>query len=368
MNLKIAIAGTRGIPNHYGGFEQISTFLAEGLVQKGHEVVVYSSHNHPYKEKTFKGVEIRRCYDPEYMFGTAGQFIYDLNCIIDARKQNYDVLVFMGYTSSSVWAKLFPGNSVIISNMDGFEWKRAKYSIPVQKFLRYAEKLAVRNSHFHIADSKPMQDYLAKNYKVTSCFIPYGAAVMSDYSEQVLQQFGIAKHEYMLAIARMEPENNLEMILKGYLASGSTKKMVIVGNTANSYGNYLKKKFGSQSILFTGGIFNGLSLETLRKSAALYFHGHSVGGTNPSLLEAMASGCLIAAHDNPFNKAVLGEDAYYFNSAASVFKIIQQFSLEPGTELFKGRNYQKIAGQYNWQRIIDDYESFILSSFQTKKN
>src|SRR5881275_3356295 len=116
MNLKIGIIGTRGIPNNYGGFEQVSEFLSKGLLLKGHEITVYNSHNHPYQENSWKGVNIVHCYDPEYLIGTAGQFIYDFNCIMHARRQKFDVLLFMGYTSSSIWARLFPKETVIISN------------------------------------------------------------------------------------------------------------------------------------------------------------------------------------------------------------------------------------------------------------
>src|SRR5450432_900655 len=126
--LRIGISGTRGIPNHYGGFEQLAEYLSAGLAEKGHEVVVYNPHNHPYKEKRWKGVSIVHCYNPERITGTAGQFIYDLNCVMDARKRNFDVLLMLGYTSISVWERLFPKKSTIIFNMDGFEWKRKKYS------------------------------------------------------------------------------------------------------------------------------------------------------------------------------------------------------------------------------------------------
>jgi len=107
MKLRIAILGTRGIPNYYGGFEHISEYVSEGLVKRGHSVTVYNSHNHPYKADTWNGVEIRHCYDPEYLVGTAGQFVYDLNCLLDARKQKFDAILIMGYTSSSVWGKLY---------------------------------------------------------------------------------------------------------------------------------------------------------------------------------------------------------------------------------------------------------------------
>ena len=134
--MKIGILGTRGIPNHYGGFEHFAEHLSKGLVERGHDVTVYNSHKHPYHEKEWNGIKITHCFDPEYILGGAGQFVYDLNCILDARKRNYDIILMLGYTSSSVWGKLYPKNSIVITNMDGLEWKRAKFSKPVQNFLK----------------------------------------------------------------------------------------------------------------------------------------------------------------------------------------------------------------------------------------
>ncbi len=143
--MKIAIIGTRGIPNHYGGFEQFAEYLSLGLVEKGHMVTVYNSHTHPYQGNDWNGVKIIHCKDPEDKLGTIGQFVYDYNCIRDTRKRNYDIILQLGYTSSSVWGRLLPRKkSIITTNMDGLEWKRTKYSQKVQKFLQYAEKLGVK--------------------------------------------------------------------------------------------------------------------------------------------------------------------------------------------------------------------------------
>lgn len=364
MKLKIAIAGTRGIPNHYGGYEQAATFLSEGLAKKGHAVTVYNSHNHPYKEKKWNGVEIIHCYDPEERIGTAGQFLYDLNCIRHARKQAYDILLFMGYTSSSVWGLLFPKQSLVISNMDGLEWKRSKYSQPVRHFLKYAEKLAVRFSRYQIADSVAIKKYLDKKYDINSQFIPYGATISSDLSADSLKEFNTRQGEYYLLIARMEPENNIEMILDGYIASGSGDKFLVIGNTKNNYGQQLMQKYiTSSAIHFAGAIFDQHKLDSLRAFCKLYFHGHSVGGTNPSLLEAMASGSIIAAHKNEFNEAVLGNDACYFLTHTDVSRII--LSEIPGDIKNQWMNAQKnkIKEFYNWQHITDLYETFILQCY-----
>src|ERR1700739_368216 len=209
-SLRIAILGTRGIPNHYGGFEHISEYVSEGLVKRGHSVTVYNSHNHPYTADTWNGVRIKHCYDPEYLIGTAGQFVYDLNCLMDARREKFDVVLLMGYTSSSVWGRVYPEKSIIITNMDGLEWKRSKYTKAVQKFLKYAEKLAVKYSQFYISDSKVIKSYLADKYNIQSKYIPYGADLFSEEEREQPHTAEALKEDYFLLMARMEPENNIE--------------------------------------------------------------------------------------------------------------------------------------------------------------
>jgi glycosyltransferase involved in cell wall biosynthesis len=364
MELSIAILGTRGIPNHYGGYEQAATFLSAGLVEKGNRVTVYNSHNHPYRDKTWKGVDIMHCYDPEYKTGTTGQFIYDLNCIRHARKKNYDVLLLMGYTSSSVWGRFYPKKTLIISNMDGLEWQRSKYSAPVRRYLRYAENLAVKYSDFYIADALGIQDYLREKYNITSRYIPYGAEVYKNESTDVLDNYEVTAYNYYLLVARIEPENNIETILDGFLASGSEKQFLLIGNINNKYSKKIQKKYsGSNKIRFIGALFDEQKLHSLKVFSGLYFHGHSVGGTNPSLLEAMASRAVIVAHDNPFNRAVLDADARYFSSSPVIRDIIMNFTRDEISEQMIRNNLEKIKKYYNWQTIINQYESFIRECY-----
>jgi len=369
MKLKIGILGTRGIPNRYGGFEQFAGYLSKGLVEKGHDVTVYNSHDHPYKQNNWNGVHIVHCYDPESLIGTAGQFMYDLNCITDARKRKFDILLVLGYTSSSVWARLYPKQSIVITNMDGLEWKRTKYTRHVQRFLEYAEKLAVKFSDQHVADSLPIKDYLDKKYKIDANYISYGADLPGKINEAVLTQYGVSNGNYFLLIARMEPENHIEMILDGLCKQELKRKVLVVGNTANVYGKKLAAKFkNAENVRFAGTIYDTTALDTLRTCCILYFHGHSVGGTNPSLLEAMACGALICAHDNPFNRAVLGNDAFYFASAEDV----SQVSLNmPGQimvrEMMINNNLEKIRKDHTWEKIIAAYEQLFIQSYQSIK-
>lgn len=360
--MKIAIIGTRGIPNNYGGFEQLAEFLSAGLVRLGHEVTVYNSSLHPYKESTYKGVSLIICKDPENKIGTAGQFLYDMNCILDCRKRDYDAILQLGYTSSSIWSFLFPRKARIVTNMDGLEWKRSKYSSTVKRFLKYAEKLAVKNSHVLIADSLAIKTYLKEKYNKEAVYISYGAEIPSLYEEAILQKFKLVKDGYFLVIARMEPENNIEVIIKGYLQSKHEKPLIITGNINNNFGCYLSSTYSSDKVRFIGAVYDLYILNQLRHYCSLYFHGHSVGGTNPSLLEAMASGALICAHRNDFNAAVLGPDAYYFSDEMEVAKIMNTEVEEKKVTAWKEDNLEKIAANHSWEKIINAYNTVLTGN------
>lgn len=353
--MRIAILGTRGVPNHYGGFEQFAEFFSVYLAQKGHEVFVYNSHNHPYQEKTFKGVNLLHQYDPEFKIGTAGQFIYDLNCILDSRKRNFDIILQLGYTSSSVWYFLLPKKPIVITNMDGLEWKRTKYSKPVQKVLQFAEKLAVKSSDYLVADSLGIKKYLTEKYGKESTYIAYGANTFDNPNEQILKDYGVEKYNFNMILARLEPENNIETVLDGIVLSADTTTMLVIGNHNTKFGNYLKEKFKAQkNIRFLGAVYNLAHLDNLRYYSNLYFHGHSVGGTNPSLLEAMASKALIIAHDNDFNKAILKENAYYFSNPEDVKKLTLQVKKNDNLHIIQN-NHTAIAAAFNWDKINEEY-------------
>lgn len=355
--MKIAIIGTRGIPNHYGGFEQCAEYLALGLVKRGFEVIVYNSHNHPYQEKEWNGVQIVHCYDPEDKLGTAGQFVYDLNCILDVRKRNCDIILQLGYTSSSVWGRLLPKKVVVTTNMDGLEWKRTKYSEKVKKFLVFAESLGVKFSDHLISDSIGIQDYLKDKYNATSTYIAYGATLFNQPNVSVIKDYNVQPHQYDMLIARLEPENSIEIILDGVVQANQTRPFLVIGNHQTMYGEYLKNKFlKNTQIHFVGGIYNMDTLNNLRFYCNIYFHGHTVGGTNPSLLEAMASNALICANNNPFNKYILGHDAIYFSNADDVAKHI--VNVDYHNIKFQSmlvENVSKITNMYDWELITDQY-------------
>lgn len=354
--MKIGIIGTRGIPNYYGGFEECAQQLAVRLVAKGHEVAVYNSHQHPYQHKDFEGVEIIHKYDPEHRIGTMGQFIYDFNCILDARWRAFDIILMLGYTSSSIWQRFLPPKSTIVTNMDGLEWKRSKYSSRVQRFLKRAEKWAANGSHILIADAKEIQKYLNSQYRNQVIFIPYGADKFNRPDPEILEKYGVDAGEYNLIVARLEPENNLEIILEGISKSRSQRITLVVGNHETPYGEFLKQKFKDSRIRFIKATYKKENIHNLRYFSHIFFHGHSVGGTNPSLLEAMGCSAMICAHDNPFNREVLGEDATYFldvNDVANAADLLERNSVQ--MQKIKN-NLSKLSGKYNWDLVSEQYE------------
>lgn len=366
--MKIAILGTRGIPNHHGGFEQFAEFFSVFMTQRGHEVYVYNSSLHPYKETKFKEVNLIHCKDYEDKIGTVGQFLYDFNCILNSRKNEFDIILQLGYTSSSIWHPFFPKKSLIITNMDGLEWKRSKYKKPVQKFLKFAEKIAAKKSDYLIADSVGIKEHLFELYKKESIYIPYGANIFVKPNSEILENYNVKAYNFNLLIARLEPENNIETILDGVNQSETKTPFLVIGkHDVNKFGIYLKNKFkNNDNIRFLGGIYNLEHLDNLRYYSNLYFHGHSVGGTNPSLLEAMASNTLIIAHDNIFNKAILNEDAYYFSNSNQVKTYIETISKKNNLERVKN-GINKISTLFTWEKINQEYLSFFEKTLKSNK-
>jgi len=358
--MRIAILGTRGIPNHYGGFEQYAELLSVYLVQQGFDVTVYNSHNHPYQETTYKGVKIKHIFDPEKKLGTIGQFFYDLGCILDTRKQKFDMVYQLGYTSSAIFNFLFPAGSVIVTNMDGMEWKRSKYNKYVQRFLMYSERIAVKRSNFLVADSLGIKEYLDAKYPVDAFFSAYTAELPAAFSAASLQAYDLPAGGYDLLIARLEPENNVDTIMEAHTLARTSTPLIVIGNHKTKYGAYLTEKYRDvSSIRFIGAVYDKASIDNIRHFSRIYFHGHSVGGTNPSLLEAMACSCNIVAHNNIFNKSVLGDDAWYFNDAAGLSDMITLFQQHV--------NFFRQSAQNNVKKIKSIYsEEYIFKSLKEK--
>lgn len=367
--MKIAFVSTRGIPNNYGGFEQFAEYISVGMAQRGHEVVVYSPKFHPYQESTYKGVRIKHIYSPETWMGSSvGSFFYDFASLRDAlKKEDFDIIYEAGYTSiipAYIWFNVKKRKRPIFTtNMDGLENKRSKFSPMVRRFLDWEEKMAVKYSHYLIADNMGIHDYYKEKYGKESKFLAYGADIHDDFKAEYLEEFGLKSEEYYILIARLEPENNIVMAIEGYLHSkeNGRRPLIVVGKTNMPHGKELVEKYGNErNVEFVGGIYDFKKLDSVRHFSKAYFHGHSVGGTNPSLLEAMAAGCFIFAHDNIFNRAVLKENAFYYPSADKVTEYLNRIdTIAEGSKIqYTARNIEVIRNEYSWESLIDKHEKY----------
>ena len=359
--MKLAILGTRGIPNNHGGFEQFAEYFSIYLSQRDVDVFVYNSHHNPYRDKTYKNVNIIHCFDPEKNIGSIGQFIYDLNCILDSRGRNFDIILQLGYTSSTIWHWLISKKSLVVTNMDGLEWKRTKYSRLTSKFLKFAEKLAVKHSDFLISDSIGIKKYLKFKYNVESKYIAYGTEIFNAPEKNIIKKYNVEAYNYSLIIARLEPENSIEVILDGYYKSKTTSPILIFGKI-NLFGRRLIKKYKDDSrIKFLGANYCISELNNLRYYSRYYFHGHTVGGTNPSLLEAMSSKALIVAHKNIFNISVLGEGGLYFETSNDITIIVNEDNYFRLKDINWDINKLKIKNNFTWEIINNAYEHYLKS-------
>lgn len=365
--MKIGILGSRGIPNEYGGFEQLAEYLSEGLVQKGYSVWVYSPKTHSYLKSEYKGVNLIHCANPEKELGLFGQFIYDLLCILDSRKRKFDIILQLGYTSNAIWNWLFDRNTTIVTNTDGLEWKRKKYNWFVRQFLKFSERIIISGSNHLIADSMAIREYIQKKYKRNPHFIPYGADPYIPSEKDRISRLGLKPYRYYLMAARLQPDNHVEEIIRGVIHSGTDYPLLIAGNTDSGYARKIRRKYQSASVRFAGGIYDQELLNHLRYFSAVYFHGHSAGGTNPSLIEAMAGSCRICAHNNPFNLEVLGRNAFYFSTPEDISKLLRK---NLGGNLWNGQteiNLQKVETTYGKEKIIDQYADLFKKVYDDVK-
>ncbi len=367
--MKIAILGTRGIPNSYGGFEQFAEYLSVGLVELGHSVTVYNVHFHEYDQQEFRGVTIREIYSPEKQIGAAANFLYDYLCMKDALKQDFDIIYEAGYHSNAPSYYLLKKNSpIVITNMDGIEWKRSKWNYFTRQLIKRLEKIAVRKSDYLVSDNSAIQEYYKKEFNAESFCIAYGADIVERFDENLLSPYNVTANNYFLLIARLEPENNIEIILDGYVLSNDSRPFLVIGNAGTKYGRFLQAKYRNTNIHFLGAVYKKEVLDSLRHYCTLYFHGHSVGGTNPSLLEAMASQVLIASHDNEFNKAVLNINALYFVKDTEVAYMICNINSlgDQKKKIFIESNKAQIINKYSWKSIVFRYESLFNEILKKK--
>ncbi|MFQ4147844.1 DUF1972 domain-containing protein [Arthrobacter sp. LAPM80] len=346
--------GTRGLPARYGGFETCIEEVGRRLADRGHEVVVYCRGNSDIP-KEYLGMELVRLpalhrRSLETLSHTGMSVMHVLGHRVDA------AIVFNA--ANSPWLPLLRAAHIpVATHVDGLEWQRAKWGPLGQKYYRFAESLSVRWSDALIADAAGIQRYYQKAFNAESQLIAYGAPLLEDGHSDRLAELSLEPGQYHLAVARFEPENHLQMIVEGYARSSASHPLIVVGSAPYSAAySRLLYSLGDERVRFLGGVWDQDLLNQLYANALIYWHGHSVGGTNPSLLRAIGAGTATNAFNVNFNREVLRNSGKYFRSADDVQQLVESAEADPGAVRERAVLAREAARRYDWDLVADSYE------------
>jgi glycosyltransferase involved in cell wall biosynthesis len=354
----VGIVSVRGIPNRYGGFERLVEVLAPHLVSTGREVTVFCEAQPGDPEQDlWNGVHRR--FLPRRLPGPAGTLGYDVESIL--RLQKGSVALVFGYGTAIWHAQLFRNRGIPhCVNMDGIEWQRAKWGRLAREWIRLNEGHAVRKADVVIADHPEIQRSLADRFGAKSRMIAYGVGFLNPAEPVPLHPLleTCPDMGFHLIIARPEPENQIRLLLGGWAAAGKGLPMLVIGDFASTdYGRALIADFPDAR--FVGPVYDAAVLNALRRRASTYLHGHSVGGTNPSLIEAMAAGGLVVAHDNPFNRWVLGEGGLFFSDAAGLARILGDAPEGAVRARMIEAAAERCRADFLWPHILAEYTAIV---------
>jgi glycosyltransferase involved in cell wall biosynthesis len=362
MSHRIAILGSRGVPATHGGFETLAEHLSIFLVGRGWDVTVYcqTEGRGPVHEDRWRGV--RRVLVPTRHAGAIGTVLFDWRSTLHAAREHGTALVLGYNTAAFVPLLRWAGRRVVI-NMDGIEWQRPKWSRAQRTWLRMNEWLGARVAHDLIADHPEIRRHLAEHVdeaRITT--IPYGARSVDTAPVDPVRDLGLEPSRYLIVVARLEPENSILEIVRGFTAERRGLTLAIVGPLnpdANAFHRTLAEA-ANDEVRFLGPVYDQAILGSLRFHALAYVHGHTVGGTNPSLVEAMGAANVVIAHDNRFNRWVAGEAAHYFRDASSLSAHIAAVADSPELrDVMRRRIAARFDEAFTWPAILSQYERLL---------
>lgn len=380
--MKIAIIGSRGIPAKYGGFETFAHGLTENLVKKGYDITVSCEYKpKDSREDSFKGSKLE--YFPikppkNYLLRKFYENLSDIYFLLKLSRKN-EVIYFLGIEVGMFLfiPKLLNKKSTVVVNIDGVMWERSKFNRLERWLLKLNHDLATKFADTVIADAEAMKNYVDKKYWDKTLYLSYGInppkrIPWNDKNLKTLKTndpMDILPGKYFLVVARLEPENNIHIIVDGFCKAEINIPLVIVGDfTSEAYKEQVESLANNclnPGVIFLGSVYNPDLLNMLRQNCIAYIHGHSVGGTNPSLLEAAISRNIIIAHDNQFNSEVCGKSAVYFaneTELARKMKLIYRYN-ENYLDL-KNNVYYRVKKNYLWDKITEDYHAFFQGIYK----
>ena len=369
--LKIAIIGSRGYPYVYSGYETLVRELSERLVKSGHHVRVYCySSLYKKKPRQFNGIEL--VYTPSIKSKTFSQLYNSFFSFTHVCFSKIDVVLVVNSANGpfGLITKLFRKPTVI--NVDGLEWLRPKWKGLGSIYFKWASKIATLFYDQIINDSDEMKKVYLNLFKKDSKVIAYGANIRKSESPQLINKFNLKQREYYLVIGRLIPDNNADLIIQGFLKSNSIKKLVIVGDVPynDTYSSNLKK-IKHERLVFTGYVKDQSLLSELYKNCYVYIHGHEFGGTNPTMIKAMAYGCAILALDTVFNHEMLQKEKYglffkkEFSSITNMINYCEKENIL--IDRLRKESVKGITQKYNWDFVAKEYLE-VFKSLVSQRN
>jgi glycosyltransferase involved in cell wall biosynthesis len=357
--VRVALVGTRGIPANYGGFETCAEELAVGLAARGHDVTVYCRPgNAPGDPTEFRGVHL--VYRKLIETKSLGTISHTANSLLHAVRQDFDVLMVFnaGNGPLCVIPKLLRKRFAV--NVDGLEWKRAKWGRAVKAYYQFGEWCSAHLANRIVSDSRGIQAYYDKRFSTSSTFIAYGAHVEGSVNPSILDEYDLAPGEYFFVASRLEPENNAGITVRAFEQINTSKKLVIAGG-ANWDSPFVERlqETTDPRIIFLGPVYKDGHIQELHAHCYAYVHGNEVGGTNPALLKALGYGNCVLALDVPFNAEVVADAAVlYLKDPADLATKMQRLVDDPELAAdYRRRAPVRISEAYQWDAVVRDYET-----------
>jgi glycosyltransferase involved in cell wall biosynthesis len=354
--------GTRGVPALYGGFETAVEEIGKRLAARGYEVTVYCRNPGQtltsYEGMTLVNLPALRHRMAETLSHTAASTAHAIV------KDHPDVVLLLNAGNAPLLKPLALAGIPTAIHLDGLESKREKWRGAGAKYYRWAERASVAWGVEVIADAQAIADHVQRQYGRACVVIPYGADVIEPGSDR-LSELRLEPGGYHLIVARFEPENHVLDAVHAYRESRETRPLVVVGSAPYSQWYVDKVRAAAREdsrIRFVGGIYDQQLLDQLYANCVTYIHGHSVGGTNPSLLRAMGAGAPVLAYDVEFSHEVTDEKAFFWPDAETLTEILDRIAAGDETERLAElgeAGQQRVREAYQWDAVTDDYEALI---------
>lgn len=359
---KLVILGTRGVPAQHGGFETFAEKLSVYLVAKGWEVTVYCQEDGtgPLFESVWQGV--KRVHIPVERQGSAGSVIFDWKAAVHAMSKQ-GLILTLGYNTAIFNVLQRIKGQINVINMDGIEWRRDKWSAVAKTWFWLNERAGCYVGNHLVADHPEIKEHLATRVskkKITT--IPYGGDEIVSADVNALARFGLQPGTFSVIIARPEPENSFLEMVTAFSSKPRGHKLVVLGKFDKENNAYHRRviEAGSPEVIFPGAIYDAAVVGALRFFSRFYLHGHTVGGTNPSLVEAMGAGCAVIAHNNRFNRWVAGPSAEFFTNQTECAVLFDRLLIDEGRLVeMKSGSRERFLEQFTWGRVLEEYENLL---------